>query len=176
VPILLFLAFVVVPIAELYVLIQVGQLIGVLPTIVLLLVDSVVGAWLLRREGTKAWQAFRRALDEKRLPAREVADGALVIFGGALLLTPGFLTDVLGLLCILPPTRAGLRGVLTALVARRLGVVGMAAGLATRGARRRRAPGPQRANPGTSYDVVDGEVLPPETPKGPPPAGERPSL
>lgn len=177
-PILLFLAFVVVPIAELYVLIQVGQLIGVLPTIALLLVDSVVGAWLLRREGTKAWQSFRRALDEKRLPAREVADGALVIFGGALLLTPGFLTDILGLLCILPPSRAVLRRVLTSLVASRLGPVGMAAGMAARGVRRRRGPvrppGPQAR--GTSYDIVDGEVLPPapEQPKGPPPAGERP--
>ena len=164
-PILLFLAFVVVPILELYVLIQVGQTIGVLPTIVLLVVDSLLGAWLLKREGRKAWSAFRRALDEHRVPAREVADGALVIFGGALLLTPGFLSDILGLLCILPPTRAGLRGVLTAVVARRLGVVGLAAGMATRGARRRRA------------TVVDGEVIDAEvveTAQRPSPDGRRP--
>jgi UPF0716 protein FxsA len=167
-PALLFFAFVVVPIAELYVLVQVGQAIGVLPTIVLLLVDSVVGAWLLKREGRKAWTAFRRALDERRVPAREVADGALVIFGGALLLTPGFLSDVLGLLCILPPTRAGLRGVLTGLVAKRLGVVGMIGGAAARGMRRRT----------TSHgDVVEGEVVDPPPPghaQGPPPHGSRP--
>ncbi|MFN2522723.1 MAG: FxsA family protein [Mycobacteriales bacterium] len=142
---LLLVAFIVVPIAELYVLVQVGQQIGVLPTIAILLVDSLVGAWLLKREGRKAWAAFRRALDEKRVPATEVADGALVIFGGALLLTPGFLSDVLGLLCVLPPSRAGLRRVLTGLVARRLGVVGLAAGMAGRQRSRTRA-----------GDVVDG--------------------
>ena len=163
-PALLFVLFIVVPIVELYVLIQVGQTIGVLPTIVLLVVDSLLGAWLLRREGAKAWNAFRRALDERRVPAREVADGALVIFGGALLLTPGFLSDILGLLCILPPTRAGLRGVLTTVVARRLGVAGLAAGAMSRATRPRSR---------TVYgDVVDGEVVdpPPATPPGEPPA------
>ena len=150
---LLFVAFVVVPIAELYVLIQVGQAIGVLPTIVLLVVDSFVGAWLLKREGRKTWTAFRRALDDRRVPAREVADGALVIFGGALLLTPGFLSDVLGLVCVLPPTRAVLRGLLTGLVAKRLGVPGMVAGAAARRVRTRR---------GT---VVEGEVVDREPPR-----------
>jgi UPF0716 protein FxsA len=154
---LLFLAFIVVPIAELYVLVRVGQQIGVLPTIAILLVDSLVGAWLLKREGRKAWAAFRRALDDKRVPAKEVADGALVLFGGALLLTPGFLSDVLGLLCVLPPTRAALRGVLTGLVARRLGVVGLAAGMASSRRRTR---------------VVEGQVV--ENPEGRPPSGRRP--
>ena len=169
-PALLFVAFIVVPIAELYVLIQVGQTIGVLPTIALLIVDSLLGAWLLRREGTKAWRAFRRALDEHRVPAREVADGALVLFGGALLLTPGFLSDILGLLCILPPTRAGLRRLLTGVVASRLGVVGMAAGMAQREVRRRR--GPSRVVDG---EVIEGEVIDPGTAGGPPPGGRRPS-
>jgi UPF0716 protein FxsA len=168
-PALLFVLFIVVPIAELYVLIQVGQTIGVLPTIVLLIVDSVLGAWLLRREGAKAWRAFRRALDERRVPAREVADGALVLFGGALLLTPGFLSDILGLLCILPPTRAGLRRLLTGVVASRLGVVGMAAGVAQREVRRRRG---SRVVDG---EVVEGEVIDPGTAEGPPPGGRRPS-
>src|SRR3954447_14631944 len=137
---LLFVVFVVVPIAELYVIVQVGQAIGVLPTIALLLIDSLLGAWLLRREGAKGWQAFQRALNERRLPAREVADGALVLLGGALLLTPGFLSDILGLLCIRPPTRAGLRGVLTAVVAPRMGVVGLAGGLAAGASRPRNRP------------------------------------
>ena len=140
------------------------------PTIALLIVDSLLGAWLLRREGAKAWQAFRRALDERRVPAREVADGALVLFGGALLLTPGFLSDVLGLLCILPPTRAGLRRILTGVVASRLGVVGMAAGMAQREVRRRHGAG--RVVDG---EVVEGEVIDPGTAEGPPPGGRRPS-
>lgn len=169
-PALLFVAFIVVPIAELYVLIQVGQTIGVLPTIALLIVDSLLGAWLLRREGTKAWRAFRRALDERRVPAREVADGALVLFGGALLLTPGFLSDILGLLCILPPTRAGLRRLLTGVVASRLGVVGMAAGVAHREVRRRRT---TRVVDGevVEGEVVEGEVVDSEGPHGGPPPG-----
>jgi UPF0716 protein FxsA len=167
-PLLLVFAFIVVPIAEIYVLVQVGQAIGVLPTIALLLLDSVLGAWLLRREGRKAWAAFRRALEERRLPAREVADGALVLFGGALLLTPGFLSDILGLLCILPPTRAGLRAVLTGLVGRRLGVVGLAPG-ATAAGRRRAA-----QDPSPYGDVIDGEVVDLDTEQGPPPGGRRP--
>src|SRR3954449_3672076 len=149
---LLFVVFIVVPIAELYVIVQVGQAIGVLPTIALLLIDSLVGAWLLKHEGVKAWRAFQGAIEAHRLPAREVADGALVLFGGALLLTPGFLSDILGLLCILPPTRAVLRGLLTAVVARRMGVVGMAGGLAARASRPRNRPSPYG-------DVVEGEVV-----------------
>jgi UPF0716 protein FxsA len=169
---LLFVLFIVVPIAELYVIVQVGQAIGVLPTIALLLIDSLVGAWLLRREGAKAWRAFQLAVEQRRLPAREVADGALVLFGGALLLTPGFISDILGLLCILPPTRAGLRGLLTVVVARRFGVVGMAGGLAARAAgQRRRSP---------YGDVVEGEVVEGDvvedlgTGERPPPQGKRP--
>ena len=143
-PVLLIVALIVVPIAELYVLISVGHLIGVLPTIALLLLDSVVGAALLRREGRRTWRAFRQALDERRLPAREVADGALVIFGGALLLTPGFLSDALGLLCVLPPTRAVLRRLLVGTMARRLGPLGLATAVT---ARRRKGA------------VVDGDVV-----------------
>ena len=109
VPVLLLLALVVVPIVELYVIVQVGQGIGILPTLALLVVMSLLGGYLLRREGTRTWLALREALQAGRLPAREVADGALVIVGGALLLTPGFATDLFGLLCILPPTRAVLR-------------------------------------------------------------------
>jgi UPF0716 protein FxsA len=120
VPAVLVGVLIVVPLLELYVLIQVGQVIGAPITIALLVLMSLAGAWLLRREGTRTWRAFRAASGAGRVPAREVADGALVLFGGALLLTPGFLTDLLGLLCILPPTRAVLRRSLTGFVARRL--------------------------------------------------------
>jgi UPF0716 protein FxsA len=119
-PLLLLIVFIVVPIAELWVLIQVGQAIGVLPTILVLLADAVLGTWLFRTQGRKTWQAFRLALVERRLPAAEVADGALVVLGGALLLTPGFVTDVFGVLCLLPPTRAVLRRMLTGFAGRRL--------------------------------------------------------
>ncbi|HEV7884741.1 MAG TPA: FxsA family protein [Solirubrobacteraceae bacterium] len=111
-PLLLVFIFIVVPIAELYVLLQVGQAIGVLPTIALLILDSVLGSWLMRSQGRAAWLRFNRALAEGRVPGREVIDGVLVIFGGALLVTPGFLTDILGLVLLLPPTRAIVRGVL----------------------------------------------------------------
>ncbi|HVE64897.1 MAG TPA: FxsA family protein [Mycobacteriales bacterium] len=119
--ILLVLAFIIVPIVELYVIVQVGQAVGVLPTIGLLLAVALLGSWLVKREGLRAWRSFLAAMQERRVPAREVADGALVVLGGAMLLTPGFVTDVLGLVLILPPTRAVLRRALTGVVARRLG-------------------------------------------------------
>lgn len=108
-PLLLVLLFVVVPIAEVYVIVRVGEAIGALPTIGLLVLDSLAGAWLLRAQGRLAWRRFRAALAEGRPPAREVLDGALVIFGAALLLTPGFLTDILGALLLIPPSRALVR-------------------------------------------------------------------
>ncbi len=104
-PILL-LAFVAIPILELAVILKVGALVGLWPTLLLLVADSMLGAALVRREGRRAWQAFRRALREGRWPSDEVAQGALVLVGGALLLTPGFVTDGVGLLLLLPVTRA----------------------------------------------------------------------
>jgi len=109
---LLFLLFLVVPIAELYVIIQVGQAIGVLPTIALLLADSIAGSWLVRQQGRAAWRRFSEALAAGRPPAAEVIDGALVLMGGAFLLTPGFLTDLLGAALLIPPSRAAVRRVL----------------------------------------------------------------
>ncbi len=89
-PLLLVLAFVTVPILELLVIQQVGGWLGLPLTITILLLDSIVGAVLVRREGRRAWSAFRAALGEGRWPGDEVAQGALVLVGGALLLTPGF--------------------------------------------------------------------------------------
>ena len=174
-PALLVLALVLVPIIEIYVLLQVGQQLGALPTVVLLVSLSLLGAWLLRREGARTWNAFREALARGRLPAAEVADGALVIFGGALLLTPGFATDAVGVLCVLPPTRAVLRRMLTRVVARRLGTAGVLGGLAAEGLRRpssRRRP--PEAGPARGRSVVDGEVV--RDPDDPPgrPSGTQP--
>lgn len=119
-PVLLVLALITVPLLELYVLIQVGQVIGALPTIGLLVVVSVLGAGLLRREGARSWRAFREVTARGGVPAREVADGALVLLAGALLVTPGFVSDVFGLLLLLPPIRALARRPLTAYAMHRM--------------------------------------------------------
>jgi UPF0716 protein FxsA len=108
----LVLLFIVVPIAELAVVIQVGQEIGVLWTVALLVIDSIVGSVLMRAQGRAAWRRFNEAVAAGKVPAREVLDGALVVFGGLLLLTPGFITDLLGLLLLIPPTRRIVRAAL----------------------------------------------------------------
>ncbi len=101
--------FIALPLAELYVILRVGDWLGVVPTIALLAGDSLLGAVLLRSQGRSVWRRFRAALAEGRVPHREVQEGVMVIFGGAFLITPGFITDVVGLLLLLPPTRALVR-------------------------------------------------------------------
>ena len=123
----LVLLFIVVPIAELAVIIQVGQVIGVWWTIGLLVLDSILGSLLMRSQDRAAWRRFNDTTRAGRVPAREVLDGALVIFGGALLLTPGFITDILGLFLLLPPTRAFVRAILVRRFADRM-VVSMSTG------------------------------------------------
>ena len=127
-PLLLILLFIVVPIAELYVIIQVGQAIGVVPTLILLLADALLGSWLLKHEGRSAWRRFNEALAARRFPGREVADGALIIVGGTLLLTPGFITDIFGLFLLLPPTRAISRRLLKRLTIGRFALVNVSGG------------------------------------------------
>jgi UPF0716 protein FxsA len=120
----LVLIFILVPIAELYVIIKVGGAIGVLPTLALLLADALLGSMLLRHQGRAAWIRFNRALAEGRLPHKEVFDGVLVVIGGTLLLTPGFLTDILGLILLIPPTRALVRAMSARWVRRRMAMGG----------------------------------------------------
>jgi UPF0716 protein FxsA len=127
---ILVLLFIVVPILELWVIIEIGGLIGVWPTIALLLADALLGSLLLRHQGRGAWQRFNKALAERRFPGTEVADGLLIAIGGTLLLAPGFLTDIVGLLFLIPPTRAIVRRLLKGLVGRRLVVMGGPAGAA----------------------------------------------
>lgn len=122
---LLLILFIVVPIVELYVIIQIGGLIGVLPTIALLLADALLGSLLLRHQGRGAWRRFNQAIAERRFPAREVADGLMIAIGGTLLLTPGFITDIVGLLLLIPPTRAIARRILRGFFMRRFVVVGV---------------------------------------------------
>jgi UPF0716 protein FxsA len=139
-------AFVVVPLVEIYLVIQVGQVIGVWWTILILVADSVLGAWLIRREGGRSFRALQSALSSGRMPARELADGALILVGGTLLLTPGFATDAFGMLLILPFTRPVARRLLTTVVARRLVVI----------------PPPGRTRGGGTGPVVPGEVIDPD--------------
>ncbi len=122
---LLVALFIVVPIVELYAIIQIGSLIGVWPTVALLLLDALLGSLLLRHQGRGAWQRFNQALAERRFPGREVADGLLIAIGGTLLLTPGFVTDIVGLIFLIPPTRAIVRRLMRGFVNRRFVVVGM---------------------------------------------------
>ena len=111
--------FIVVPIAELYVIIKIGELIGVWPTLALLLADALLGALLLRHQGRGAWRRFNAALSERRFPGREVADGLMIAVGATLLLTPGFITDIFGFILLVPPTRAIFRRLMQAYLGRR---------------------------------------------------------
>jgi UPF0716 protein FxsA len=148
---LLILLFILVPIVELAVIIQIGQLIGVWWTIALLIADSILGSLLMRHQGRTVWRRFQAAISEGRVPARETIDGALVIFGGALLLTPGFVTDIFGLVFLLPPTRAVLRRLLVARFAHR-----MASGMTSGPIGRRSGPRPDYDVEGTAHDVEPG--------------------
>jgi UPF0716 protein FxsA len=108
---LLVALFIVVPLAELYVILQVGEAIGAVWTVLLLAADSILGSILLKTQGRAVWRRFNQELERGRMPHREVVDGVLVIFGGAFLITPGFLTDIVGVLLLLPPTRSVVRAV-----------------------------------------------------------------
>jgi UPF0716 protein FxsA len=127
---ILVILFIVVPILELWLIIEIGGAIGVVPTLALLLADALLGSLLLRHQGRGAWQRFNKALAERRFPGKEVADGLLIAIGGTLLLAPGFLTDIVGLLFLIPPTRAIVRRLLKGIVGRRLIVMGGPAGAA----------------------------------------------
>jgi UPF0716 protein FxsA len=123
--------FIALPLAELYVILKVGDAIGAVWTILLLAADSVLGSLLLRAQGRSVWRRFNNALAEGKMPHREVIDGVLVIFGGAFLITPGFITDIVGLLLLLPPTRALIRSQVVRRLGRRVAV-----GVTTRPGRR----------------------------------------
>ena len=162
-PIALVVVFVVLPIVEILVILQVGAVIGGWSTVALLVLDSLVGAWLVRREGARAFRALREALGRGAVPSREIADGALVLVGGTLLLTPGFVTDALGVLLLLPFTRPFLRALLVREIGRRmLGAgSGFLAGMPVRPGQQRPGtrPHPGAEPPRGAGPVVPGEVV-----------------
>jgi UPF0716 protein FxsA len=117
---LLIVLFLVVPIVELTLIVAVAGQLGVLPTIGLLLLVSVAGGWLMRREGVGLLNRVRDELGRGELPATGMIDGVLLLVGGALMLTPGFLTDTIGLLLLVPPVRALVRAGLVRRFQRRI--------------------------------------------------------
>jgi UPF0716 protein FxsA len=153
---LLLLAFLVIPIVELYVIVQVASGIGVLDTLALLVLVSIVGAWLVRHQGLSIVGRIQQQLAAGRMPGDELIDGGLVLFAGALMLTPGFVTDAIGLLLLLPPTRLPIRGLLKRRFTGR--VTAFTAGS---------WPGPHRTGPSGSVVDVDGrEEQNPDDPEG----------
>ena len=155
---LLVLLFLVAPLVELAVIVQVAATVGVLNTIGLLIAVSILGAWLARREGLVTLQRIQVALGRGEIPSREVADGALILLAGALMIAPGFVSDVVALLLLFPPTRAGFRTVLIKALAAR-----GRARVTVIGARR-----PGRAGPGADdiWDVDSWEDPPRPTVRG----------
>lgn len=121
----LILLLVLIPIGEVYLLIQVGQEIGPWPTVGILIAEAVLGGWLMRREGARAWKALNDTFTGGKVPTGELANAALILVGGILLMVPGFLTDVLGLIFLIPWTRPLARKAIAFFLARRMSRMGL---------------------------------------------------
>ena len=126
--ILLLLALLGIPVAEIFFIIRVTRDLGIPETIGLLVAVSIAGAWLVRRCGLGVLAQIRERLARGEIPGKELVDGLLILVGGLLMLTPGFLTDAVGLLLLVPPTRLALRGLLVRRYSKRLRVAGWTAG------------------------------------------------
>ena len=147
----LFIAFIVVPVVEIYLVTQAAGEIGWGPTILLVIGISVAGAWLVKREGLSVIRRIQNALSGGKIPTNELADGAMIFFASALMLTPGFLTDALGLALLIPPIRAVLRPPLISFFRKRIDVRTSSFGGAP-GAR-----GAFRRGPGFGRNVYDAD-------------------
>ena len=160
---ILVVLMIVVPLIELWIIIEVGTLLGAGPTIVLLLACSFFGAWLVKHQGRAAWTRFTTAMSSGKVPAKETADGALVILAGALLLTPGFLTDFVGLLLLTPFVRRFIRGTALAGLIKRSGWIGVTytGANAANSVWKRRSPTGSGSQP---YDV-DGSAVDVDNPQ-----------
>jgi UPF0716 protein FxsA len=122
---LLALLLIAIPILEVWLLVQVGQRLGLLPTVLILIVEAVIGVLLMRHEGSRAWKALNDAFTNGKVPTGELADAALILVGGVLLMLPGFLTDIIGFLFLLRWTRPFARKVIAFFVARRINRLGI---------------------------------------------------
>lgn len=120
---LIIAAIVVVPLVELYFIIQVGQQIGALPTIALLIMISAVGTSVAKREGIRVWRDFSSAVARGEIPSREIAHGVCILVAGVFLLAPGFVSDIIGLVLLFPPTRAAVVSMVLARTRARITVV-----------------------------------------------------
>jgi UPF0716 protein FxsA len=170
-PLALFLGFLVLPVLEIYVIIQVGSVIGGWPTVALLLAESLLGAWIMRREGRRAWRSLRETFLAGTIPDRELADAGLVLVGGALLLTPGFITDLFGFLFVLPFTRPLVRRALSAFFARRVRIGQERAAVFPPGLFDRFGPGGDAeppAPPASPGPVIKGRIVRDDEPRAHP--------
>ena len=121
------LVFILWPLAEIFVAILVAQAIGLLEMFALVAISSIAGIFVLRQQSRQAWIRFNLAMEDRRLPSREVGDGLMGLAAGVMLLIPGLISGVIGLLLLLPPTRVAARWLFALLVARRYGLAGTAA-------------------------------------------------
>ena len=133
-----FLAFLIIPFIEIYLLLQIGGIVGVFPTIALVVITAIVGASLLRHQGLATWQRFQDNLARGEIPAFEMIEGPILLVGGALLLTPGFFTDVIGFACLIPPVR---KKIAQYIIEKRLVQAGV----------------PPQNRPTAQQDVIEGE-------------------
>ncbi len=117
---IMFLIFLIIPFLEIYLLLKMGGLIGVFPTVLLVVFTAVLGAWMLRQQGFETWQRFQQGMAKGKVPAVEMLEGPVLLVGGAFLLTPGFFTDIVGFVCLIPFTR---RKLVTYLIERQLVVM-----------------------------------------------------
>jgi UPF0716 protein FxsA len=143
---LLLLAFIAIPVFEIYLFVKIGGLIGAAPTIGLVLLTALLGAWLLRLQGLATIARVRGQLEAGRLPAMELLEGVVLVLCGALLLTPGFFTDLVGFLGLIPPLR---RGLIRAALQRGL--------IRTVEVSRRRPAGPGTEEDGRRGETLEGE-------------------
>ena len=142
----LLLLFILVPLAELYLFIELGSRLGLVETVLIVIVTGALGAWLTKWQGARALARFRQASAEGRLPHEEVLDGLLILVAGAVLITPGFLTDAVGFLALLPPVRSFARKHLASYLSSRITLI---------------TPNtpPPAASPHAGDDVIDVEVV-----------------
>lgn len=152
--------FVIVPIAEIWLLSEVSSAIGLGPTVAILLVEAIFGGWLLRNQGTRSWRALTEAMGAGRIPTGHLADAALVLAGGLLFMLPGFFTDIFGLLCLLPWTRPAVRKFLGFVLAKQASRHGVDV---------------RSSVPGGQGTVIRGETVDDPAPQPPSPARQPPS-